>query len=77
MCCATGLKSPLPIWEKVSRRAQRYSIVRLKEIYQSLLETDLAIKTGRFEGDLALNLLVAELCSRGDVKETADDYRRA
>jgi DNA polymerase III subunit delta len=53
------------IWEKVSRRAQKYSLVRLKEIYESLLETDLAIKTGRFEGDLALNLLVAGLCSEG------------
>ena len=53
------------IWDKVSRRAERYTMDRLKEIYRYLLETDLAIKTGRFDGDLALNLLVAELCARG------------
>ncbi len=35
---------------------------RLKEAYQILLETDLAIKTGRLKDELALDLLVAELC---------------
>jgi DNA polymerase-3 subunit delta len=50
------------IWDKVSGRAEKYTMERLKEIYKNLLETDLAIKTGRFEGDLALNLLVAHLC---------------
>ncbi len=54
------------IWDKISRRAEKYTSERLKEIYQSLLETDLAIKTGRFDGDLALNLLVAELCERSN-----------
>ena len=52
------------IWEKISARAGKYTMERLKEIYQNLLQTDLAIKTGRFEGDLALNLLVAELCEK-------------
>jgi DNA polymerase-3 subunit delta len=52
------------IWDKISRRAERYTIERLKNIYQNLLETDVAIKTGRFDGDLALNLLVADLCDR-------------
>ena len=52
------------VWDKISRRAERYTVVRLKEIYLKILETDLAIKTGRFEGDLALNLLIAELCER-------------
>jgi DNA polymerase III subunit delta len=51
-------------WEKISARAERYSPGRLKEIYQSLLETDLAIKTGRFDGDLALDILVADLCEK-------------
>jgi DNA polymerase-3 subunit delta len=54
------------VWEKISRQAGKYTIDRLKQIYQNLLETDLAIKTGRFEGDLALDLLVAELCSKGE-----------
>jgi DNA polymerase III subunit delta len=50
------------IWDKVSGRAEKYTPERLKDIYLSLLETDLSIKTGRFEGDLALNVLVASLC---------------
>lgn len=49
-------------WAKISGRSDRYSLDRLKEIYQSLLNTDLAVKTGRFDGDLALSILVADLC---------------
>jgi DNA polymerase III subunit delta len=52
------------IWEKISRRAERYTVTRLREIYQNLLQTDLDIKTGRFDADLALNLLVADLCNQ-------------
>jgi DNA polymerase III subunit delta len=51
-------------WEKMSTRAGKYSRERLKEIYLSLLQTDLSIKTGRLDGDLALNLLVAELSEK-------------
>jgi DNA polymerase III subunit delta len=51
-------------YEKIAARAERYSPDRLKEIYQSLLETDLALKTGKMDGDLALNLLAADLCER-------------
>jgi DNA polymerase-3 subunit delta len=49
--------------EKLSVRAQRYTLERLKEIYKSLLETDIAIKTGKYESDLAINILAVELCS--------------
>jgi DNA polymerase III subunit delta len=57
------------IWDKISQRAGRYSMDKLKEIYQNLLETDLEIKTGRFEGDLSLNMLIAKLCEgSGDFK---------
>ena len=52
------------IWDKISSRAEKYTMERLKEIYQNLLETDLAIKTGRLGGDLAFNLLVADLCEK-------------
>jgi DNA polymerase-3 subunit delta len=48
-------------------QAGRYSLPRLKEVYRRLLETDLSIKTGRYDGELALNLLVAELCRQGKV----------
>ena len=50
------------VLRKTLGQAARYSLERLKEIYEKLLETDLAIKTGRCDGDLALNILAAELC---------------
>ncbi|MBI4296402.1 MAG: DNA polymerase III subunit delta [Chloroflexi bacterium] len=40
----------------------KYSMVRLIQIYRKLLETDLSIKTGKLKPELALNLLVADLC---------------
>ena len=49
-------------WERMAARADRYTMERLKEIYRSLLDTDIAIKSGRFEPDLAINILAAELC---------------
>jgi DNA polymerase III subunit delta len=71
-----GLKRPLSeiqvkigiyssfVWEKIAARTDKYSPERLREIYRSLLDTDIALKTGRMDGDLALNLLVADLCER-------------
>lgn len=47
---------------KTLEQANRYTLPRLKQVYQLLLETDLAIKTGKYDGELALNILVAELC---------------
>ena len=52
------------VWRKTLNQAAGYSIARLKEIYARLLETDLAIKTGRYNGELAVNILVAELSRR-------------
>jgi len=52
------------VWRKTLNQAAGYSIARLKEIYTRLLETDLAIKTGRYDGELAVNILVAELSRR-------------
>jgi len=45
-------------------QAERYPLARIKEVYRQLLETDLAIKTGRYDGGLAFNILIAELCRR-------------
>lgn len=39
-----------------------YSVDRVKGAYARLLDTDLSIKTGRLPPELALDLLVAELC---------------
>ena len=58
-----GIFNPFA-WDKISKRAEKYTIDRLSEIYRSLLTTDLSIKTGRLDGDLALVLLVANLCEK-------------
>jgi DNA polymerase-3 subunit delta len=55
--------APFPL-RKTLEQAQRYPLERLKQLYDKLLQTDLYIKRGRFEGGLALNLLVAELGAR-------------
>jgi DNA polymerase-3 subunit delta len=46
------------------REAANFSMVRLEQIFETLLETDLAIKTGRMDHMLALDTLIARLCSR-------------
>ncbi len=45
-------------------QAGRYSYPRLKQIYRQLLDTDMAIKTGRFDSEVALELLVTGLTNR-------------
>ncbi len=52
-------------WHKTTEQAERYPLGRIKEVYRKLLEADLSIKTGKYEGELALNILIAELCQRG------------
>lgn len=48
---------------KALEQSKRYSLRRLEQVYRKLLETDLAIKRGVWKGELALDLLVAELCA--------------
>jgi DNA polymerase-3 subunit delta len=48
---------------KLMKQASNLSWTQLIESYQRLLETDLAIKTGKWGGELALDLLVSELCA--------------
>ncbi len=50
----------------------RFSLERLREVYHRLLEADLSIKTGMYDGELALSILVAELCQ----ERQARAYRR-
>ncbi|UCH51612.1 MAG: DNA polymerase III subunit delta, partial [Chloroflexota bacterium] len=47
--------------EKAARQAKAYTLERIKSAYHKLLEADIAIKTGKYDGDLALDLLVVEL----------------
>ncbi|MGI2335897.1 MAG: DNA polymerase III subunit delta [Dehalogenimonas sp.] len=51
------------VWQKTLQQAGRQSISRFKEIYTQLLETDIAIKTGRLDEITAIDLLVTELAS--------------
>ena len=47
--------------EKALKQARAYTVERIKSAYHKLLEADIAIKTGKYDGDLALDLLVVEL----------------
>ncbi len=58
-----GLNSDFLI-RKAWEQSERYSSARLNELYHRLLETDVSIKTGRLEGEVALDILVAELGQR-------------
>ncbi len=58
-----GLTSEFAL-RKTLEQASRYSLPRLKGVYHQLLEADLSIKTGKYNAELALNILVAELCQR-------------
>jgi DNA polymerase-3 subunit delta len=62
-----GLTSSF-VLRKAWEQADKYSMARLREVYHKLLECDLSIKTGKRDGELALNILIAELCQRGAVR---------
>jgi DNA polymerase-3 subunit delta len=57
-----GLSWNYPIDKLLSQSAD-HSKERLLEIYEKLLDTDMAIKTGKWQDELALDLLVVEVCS--------------
>lgn len=56
-----GLSSSSFAQDKLRRQAARLSTVQLDRAYELLHETDLAIKTGRLDAELALELAVAQL----------------
>jgi DNA polymerase-3 subunit delta len=51
------------VWLKTAAQAERFTFPRIKEIYNRLLETDLAVKTGKYDGETALSILIAELAA--------------
>jgi DNA polymerase-3 subunit delta len=61
-----GLTSDF-LLRKAWEQANKYTVARLREVFHKLLEADLAIKTGKLEGEIALDILVAELGQRGAV----------
>jgi DNA polymerase-3 subunit delta len=56
------------VLRKTLEQASRYSLSRLKGVYRKLLDTDISIKTGKMDPELALNVLVAELCRQSSKK---------
>jgi DNA polymerase-3 subunit delta len=47
--------------DRTIQQAKKYTINDLVKAYHIILETDIAIKTGRYDDDLAINLLITEL----------------
>ncbi len=47
--------------DKTLRQARLYDLEHIRRAYDKLLETDLAIKTGRYDDQLALEILASEL----------------
>lgn len=56
-----GLSTSRFAQDKLRRQAERLTREQLIDAYQKLLDMDLAIKTGRIEAELAIELIVAEL----------------
>ncbi len=61
-----GLTSDF-LLNKAWEQANKYSLDRLREVFHRLIETDLSIKTGKLEGEIALEILVTELGQHGAV----------
>jgi DNA polymerase-3 subunit delta len=51
------------VLEKTIQQSERYSLARLKSLYQQLLQTDLSIKVGAVDDETAISLFVTELAS--------------
>ena len=56
-----GLHPKYPL-EKALKQSRTFTPARLRKAFHALLDTDVAIKTGKYEDNLALDLLVIELC---------------
>ncbi len=50
--------------KKVSGQCRQFEIAALKSIYQQLLKIDLDMKTGGMSGDIALDILIAQLSNQ-------------
>jgi len=61
-----GLNSDFLV-RKAWEQSEKYSPARLRELYHRILETDVSIKMGKLDGEIALSILIAELGQRGAV----------
>jgi DNA polymerase-3 subunit delta len=58
---ASEIKTHPFVVRKLLGQVQNFSLTQLEDIYHKLLEIDVAIKTGKTEGDVALDTFVAAL----------------
>ncbi len=56
-----GIRSDWAL-RKLVDHSRRYTMARLESDYGKILNTDISIKTGRYNSELALDMLVIELC---------------
>lgn len=52
------------VFNKVLDQSRHYDFKRLRQVYNRIVETDHAIKTGVYEMKMAMYILVAEICSK-------------
>lgn len=57
-----GLSQYYPV-RRLLQQSALYPLPRLQAIYRKLLDTDMAIKTGRWKEQMALDMLIAEVCA--------------
>jgi len=55
------------VLRKAWDQADKYSPGRIREVYHRLLEADISIKTGKYDGELAIDILAAEMAGPGAV----------
>ncbi len=57
-----GVSANYPL-QRLLEQSARHSLDRLMDIYQRILDTDLAMKTGKWSDELALDLLMVEVAA--------------
>jgi DNA polymerase-3 subunit delta len=55
-----GIKSDF-VWKKTVQQIQCFTMSHIIDLYNKLLETDIDIKTGRYDANLAVDMMVTEL----------------
>ena len=50
------------VLNKTINQANKYNTAQLSEFYHRLLQADVDVKTGKYSEDVAIDLLIADLC---------------
>jgi DNA polymerase-3 subunit delta len=61
-----GLMSDF-VLRKAWEQADKYSPRKIRDVYHRLLEADISIKTGKYDGELAIDILITEMGQPGTV----------